>query len=153
MTWLSLEVEVIKMRDIRKQFYTKPLVFYLVVALLAVSAFAGPAEAMFVPAAPHQEISGAAPASAVRTADIARIEKALESKVVRQKLLDYGLSPEQAMARVDTLSDEQLRQLATHSESLQAGGDDGVDILVGVLVVAILVVVLVYLLQHRVEIR
>jgi Family of unknown function (DUF6627) len=140
------------MRDLRKAFYTKPLILYLVAALLAVSTFAGPAEAMFLPAAPHQEISGAASASAVRAADIAKIERALESKVVRQKLLDYGLSPEQAMPRVSMLSDEQIKQLATHSESLQAGGDGG-DIIVGLIVVALLVVVLVYLLQHRIEIR
>ncbi len=140
------------MRDVRKAFYTKPLILYLVVALLAISTFAGPAEAMFLPAAPHQEISGAASASAVRAADIARIESALESKVVRQKLLDYGLSPGQAMARVNMLSDEQIKQHATHSESLQAGGDGG-DIIVGLIVVALPVVVLVYLLQHRIEIR
>lgn len=56
------------------------------------------------------------------------------------------------MARVNKLSDEQIHQLATHTDSLQAGGD-GVDILISLLVVAILVVVLVYLLHHRIEIK
>jgi hypothetical protein len=56
------------------------------------------------------------------------------------------------MARVNKLSDEQISQLATHTESLQAGGDAG-GLLVSLVVLAILVVVLVYLLHHRIEIR
>jgi hypothetical protein len=66
--------------------------------------------------------------------------------------MDYGLSSEETMARVNKLSDGQINQLATHTDSLQAGGDP-VDLLVGLLVVAILVVLLIYLLQGRVEVR
>ncbi len=140
------------MRDMLKAFYAKPLIIYLVAALLAISTFTGSAEAMYVPAAPHQDGIGVSPMSGGRTADMARIRVALESKVVRQKLMDYGLSPDEAMARMNKLTDEQIAQLATHTESLQAGGD-GADVIVGILVLAILVVVLVYLLQHRVEIK
>jgi cytochrome c553 len=135
-----------------KAFYTKPLVIYLAAALLALSTFAGPAEAMFVPVASHQDFAGAPTGSSVRTTDLAKIQKALESKIVQQKLMDYGLSPEETMARVSKLSDEQINQLATHTDSLQAGGD-GVDILVTLLVIALLVVLLVFLLQHRIEIK
>jgi hypothetical protein len=144
--------EVIIMRDMLKAFYAKTLIIYLVVALLAISTFTGPAEAMYVPTAPHQDIAGTASLSVGRAADMTRIRMALESKLVRQKLLDYGLSPEEAMVRMNKLSDEQISQLATHTESLQAGGDGG-EFIVGFLVLAILVVVLVYLLQHRIEIR
>lgn len=140
------------MKAILKAFYSKPLVIYLVVALLAISTFAGPAEAMFVPAAPHQDMTEATVVSADRAADMAKIQMAFESKILRQKLMDYGLSPEETMARVNKLSDEQIHQLATNTDSLQAGGD-GVDVLIGLLVVAILVVVLVYLLNHRIEIK
>jgi len=66
----------------------------------------------------------------------------LESKVVQQKLVDYGLSPEETMARVNKLSDEQINQFATHTGSLQAGGDGG-SVIAGLLAVAILVVILV----------
>jgi len=140
------------MKTMLKAFYTKPLVIYLVVALLAISTFAGPADAMFVPAAPHQDVTEATAASAGRAADMAKIQVAFESKILQQKLMDYGLSPKETMTRVNKLSDEQIHQLATHMDSLQAGGD-GVDILISFLVVAILVVVLVYLLHHRVEIK
>jgi len=140
------------MKTMLKAFYTKPLVIYLVVALLAISTFAGPANAMFVPAAPHQGTTEATVVSAGRAADMAKIQKAFESKILQQKLMDYGLSPEETMARVNKLSDEQIHQLATNTDSLQAGGD-GVDIFVSLLVLAILVVVLVYLLHHRIEIK
>jgi hypothetical protein len=140
------------MKTMLKAFYTKPLVIYLVVALLAISAFAGPAEAMFLHATPHQDMTEATAVSAGRAADIAKIQMTFESKILQQKLMDYGLSPDETMARVNKLSDEQIHQLATNTDSLQAGGD-GVDVLVTLLVVAILVVVLVYLLNHRIEIK
>jgi len=135
-----------------KTFYAKPLAVYLAVALLAITTFAGPAEAMFVPSAPNQNAAAPAASSAVRAADLAKIQAALESKIVQQKLMDYGLSPEETMARVNKLTNEQINQLATHAESLQAGGDP-VDLLIGLLIVAILVVVLIYLLQGRVTVR
>jgi hypothetical protein len=140
------------MKYMLKAFYTKPLTIYLAVALLAISTFAGPAEAMFVPAAPHQNMTEAAAETAVRTADMAKIQMAFESKILQQKLMDYGLSPEETMARVNTLSDEQIHQLATHTDSLQAGGDGGGTI-IGLLIIAILVVVLIYLIQGRIVIK
>ena len=140
------------MKTMLKTFYAKPLAIYLAVALLAITTFAGPAEAMFVPATPHQNATDAAAVSGGRTADLARIQAALESKIVQQKLMDYGLSPEETMARVNKLSDEQINQFATHTDSLQAGGD-ATGLLVSLLVVAILVVLLIYLLQGRIVIR
>jgi len=140
------------MKSMRKAFYAKPLAIYLAIALLAIPTFAGPAEAMFVPAAHHQDMTETAAVSAVRASDLAKIQTAFESKILQQKLMDYGLSPEEAMARLNTLSDEQIHQLATHTDSLQAGGD-GVDLLISVVILAILVVVLIYLVQGRVVIK
>ena len=80
------------------------------------------------------------------------MQTALESKVVRQALIDNGLTPEEAMIRMNKLSDEQVHQLATHADSLQAGGDP-IGFLVGVVVLALLVVVLIFLLEGRIQIR
>jgi uncharacterized protein DUF6627 len=140
------------MKTMLKAFYAKPLVIYLVVALIAISTFAGSAEAMFVPAAPHQDMTEATAASAGRAADMAKIQKAFESKILRQKLMDYGLSPEETMARVNKLSDEQIHRLATNTDSLQAGGD-GVGVLVFLLLVAILVVLVLELSGRHVIVR
>jgi hypothetical protein len=140
------------MKTMLKTFYAKPLAIYLAVALLAISTFAGPAEAMFVPSAPNQNAAAPPAAPADRAAGLAKIQAALESKLVQQKLMDYGLSPEETMARVNKLSDEQINQLATHTDSLQAGGDP-VDLAIGLVILALLVVLLIYLLQGRVVIR
>jgi parvulin-like peptidyl-prolyl isomerase len=140
------------MKTMLKTFYAKPLSIYLALALLAITTFAGPAEAMFVTSAPGQNAAAPAALSAARAADLARIQTALESKIVQQKLKDYGLSPEETMARVNKLSDEQINQLATNTDSLQAAGDGG-GLLITLLVVAILVVLLIYLLQGRIEVR
>lgn len=59
------------MKTILKAFYTKPLVIYLILALIEISTFAGPAEAMFFPAAPHQNMTEATALSASRAADMA----------------------------------------------------------------------------------
>jgi hypothetical protein len=140
------------MKGLIKAFYTKPLVIYLVISLLAISSLAGPAEAMFVPAAPHADSDSPMTVSANRTSDLARIQTALESKIVQQTLRDYGLSPEETMVRVNKLSDEQIHQLATNTDSLQAGGDGG-GFVIGILVVALLVVLLIYLVQGRIVIK
>ncbi|HXY55386.1 MAG TPA: PA2779 family protein [Nitrospirota bacterium] len=140
------------MKTILRAYYSKPLVIYLVTSLLSLTMFSGPAEAMFVPAAPQQGFTGSTAESAGRAAELAKIQAALESKVVQQKLKDYGLTPEEAMARINKLSDDQIHQFATNTEAVQAGGD-GVEALIGLVILAILVVVLIYLLQHRIEIK
>ena len=140
------------MKDIVKASYVKPLAVYLIITLVTITTFAGPAEAMFITATPHQDTFNPMQPSMGRSVDLARIQAALESKIVSQKLMDYGLSPAEALARVNRLSDEQLHALATHTDSLQAGGD-GADLFFGLVIVALLVVVLVFLLQGRVEIR
>jgi hypothetical protein len=138
------------MKSILRSYYRKPIAVFLIAALIAISTFAGPAEAMFVPAAPMQ--GSAAAVNEERAADLGRIQAALESRIVRQKLVDYGLSAEDALARVNMLSDEQIHELAAHTDSIQAGGDPA-DVFFGLVIVALLVVVLVFLLQHRIEVR
>ena len=139
------------MKHLLKSIYAKPLALYLIVALLAISTFAGPAEAMFIPSAqqsaasPAQELAG-------RAADMARVQAALETKIIRQQLQDYGLAPDAAMARVASLSDEQLHQLAVHTDALQAGGD-GVGLLFSLMIIGLLVVLLVFLVQGRIVIK
>lgn len=140
------------MKDILKALYAKPLAIYLIAALLAISTFAGPAEAMFLPAAPQGDSAGAMPEAPLRAADLIKVRTALESRIVSQRLLDYGLSADEALARVNGLSDEQVHQLAAHVDSLQAGGD-AVGLLAGLVIVALLVVLLVYLVQGRIVIR
>ena len=130
-------------------FYTRPLAIYLVLALVIISSAAGPAEAMLLPGAPDASPSAASPD---RAADIATVQKTLESKELRQKLLDYGLAPEETEARINSLSDEQLHRLASNLDAVQAGGD-AVSTLLALVIIALLVVLIVYLLEGRIEIK
>jgi hypothetical protein len=139
------------MRSMLRAFYSKPLALYLAAALFTLTSFAGPAEAMFISAATPGASLDASAATA-RTADLAKLQTSLESKLVRQKLMDYGLSPDETMARVSNLSDDQIHQLATHMDSLQAGGDAG-SIVLTLLIIAMLGILLVFLVQGRVEIK
>lgn len=137
------------MKNILSSFYAKPLAVYLAIALVIFSSFAGMAEAMFLPQASEETASSPL---FDRTADLQKIRLALETKQISQRLMDYGLTPDEAMARLNNLSDEQVHQLATNLDSLQAGGDV-VGAVVGLLIIALLVVLLIYLIEGRIEVR
>jgi len=126
----------------QKKTFFKVLSVYLVFAMMAMTL---PAQgwAMFIPS------SGA---DAIRKADMAAIQKTVESTVVKQRLMDYGLSPDEAMARVNKLSDEQVHQFAGQLNSLQAGAD-GADALIFILLVAILVILILELTGHHIIVR
>ena len=138
------------MKHMLRAFYARPLVIYLVLALLAISTAAGPAEAMLLPVSP--DTAPGAPAYD-RAADLAMVQKTLESKELRQKLLDYGLTPEEIEVRIASLSDEQLHQLSTNLDAVQAGGDSVLGVLLGLAIIALLVVLIIYLLEGRIEIK
>lgn len=130
-------------------FYSKPLATYLVIALIVLSSFAGPAQAMLLPSA-DPSVAPASPFD--RAADVRKIQAVLESREIQQRLVDYGLTPEEAMAKVDGMSDEQVHQFAGNLESLQAGGD-ALGFVAGLLIIALLVVLLIYLLEGRIEVK
>ena len=120
--------------------YAKPLASYLIAALIAVSAFAAPAEAMLLPSAPLPPASSPAD----RAADLALIQRTLESRVLQQHLMDYGLAPEQALERLSSLPDDQVHQLASRIDALQAGGRRAtVDLEVLLLILLILLLILI----------
>ncbi len=122
--------------------FPKILSLYLVFAMLLISL---PAQswAMFMPS------SQAAPA---RQTDMITIQRALESSVVKQRLMDYGLSSEEALARISMLSDKDVHLFARNLDSLQAGAD-AVDALIFLVLVAIVVVVVLEVTGHKVIFR
>ncbi len=139
------------MNPMLKRFYAKPLAVYLAAALLVISTFAGPAEAMYLAVDP-QGAAATGVSSQERIADLGKVQTVLESKVIQQRLMDYGLSADEAAAKLNSLSDEQLHHLASNLDSLQAGGD-AVGAVVGLLIIALLVVLLIYLLEGRIEVK
>src|SRR5881296_3199782 len=56
-----------------------------------------------------------------RDADLVIVQRALENRIVAQKLRDYGLSPAEARLKVASLSDQDLHTLASASRGLPSG--------------------------------
>ena len=121
----------------------------LVLALMVVTtvAMTQPPQswAMLAPA----DLSVAAPSNSLsRTADLKTIQASLESKLVRQRLADFKLTPEQVNQRMSRLTDAQVHQVAMQVRTLNPGGDGGLGIIVGLLVIGILVLLFVYLFKR-----
>jgi hypothetical protein len=111
----------------------------------ALASLQGVAEAGIVPSS----VTGAAG----RTDDLERIQAFLENKVVVQKLVDYGVSPEEALAKVRAMSAEELHRLASLTDRAAVGADSGLGFLIGLAVLVILVIVILKLLNKEVIIR
>ena len=91
-------------------------------------------------------------AAPARQTDMITIQKALESSVVKQRLMDYGFSSEEAMSRINKLTDMEIHQFAGNLDSIQAGAD-AVDALIFLVLVAIIVVVVLEATGHKVIVR
>jgi len=79
-----------------------------------------------------------------RSADLGKIQKMLEMKIIQERLKRLGFSKEEIESRLEQLSDEQIHKLALQIDELKVGGNGG-GIIVLLLIVA-LTVVLVLLL-------
>jgi hypothetical protein len=89
----------------------------------------------------------------LRTGEIAKVQTFLEQKVVMQELVDYGVSPEEAMAKIRSMSDSDLHRLASLTDRVAAGADGAVGWLIGVAVLVILIIVILMLMDRRVVVR
>ncbi|MEO5618467.1 MAG: PA2779 family protein [Candidatus Eisenbacteria bacterium] len=96
--------------------------------------------------------SGTTAIGSTRDADMLLAQRALENKVVGQKLRDYGVAPADAQARLASMSDADLHTLATAAKGLPSGGD-ATGAVIGVLVVVILVIVILRLMHRDVVLR
>ena len=120
----------------------------IAIALAAWTMFynVSPAMASFISSkAPIQENSQ-------KSEYIKEIQKALESKIVAQKLKEYGMSPKEVKEKLKSMNEEQLRILANASKKLTAGGDL-LGIAIAALVIAFIVVLILRLAGKEVIIR
>lgn len=95
---------------------------------------------------------GAAQAD-LRSADAAKVQEFLERKIVLQKLTDYGVSPEEAKAKIQAMTDQDLHRLASLTDRVAAGADSGVGLLIGIAILIILVIVILKLMNKEVIVR
>lgn len=133
----------------RTMVFLQVLVWTLVMTTLVTGVFPPEVQAMLAPPSATASESGT---GLDRAADLQKVQAVLETKVVSQRLADYGLSQEEISARVNRLSDAQLHQLAVQIDALIPAGDAGLGIVIALLVIAILAVILIYLLDHKITV-
>ena len=88
-----------------------------------------------------------------RVEDMAKVQAFLENKVVVQKLVDYGVSPAEAMAKVKAMSEQDLHRLASLTDRAAAGTDSALGFLIGLAILIILIIVIMKLMNKEVIIR
>ena len=88
-----------------------------------------------------------------RSEDLVKVQSFLENKIVHQKLIDYGVSSEEAKAKVEAMSAQDLHQLASLTDRAAAGADDGLGLLIGLAILIILIIVILKLSNKEVIIR
>jgi len=119
--------------------------WYLVVAMFII----GIAPKVNAGLAPSELI---AMSQADRIADVEKIQKFLEMKVVSERLGKLGFTQDEIQSRMNSLSDQQIHKLALQIDDLKVGGD-GLGIVIALLVIAILVVILIMLTGHKVVVK
>lgn len=87
-----------------------------------------------------------------QSADLDKVRQTLEHQLVAQRLADYGFSKEEVQLKLQTLSDAQLHQLASVSDTL-AEGADGLGVVVTVLVIVLLVIVILKLSDKQIIVK
>ena len=90
---------------------------------------------------------------AARDADMKKVQAFLEQKIVLQKLTDYGVSAEEAMAKIRAMSDSDVHRLASLTDRAAAGADSGLGILIGLAILIILIIVILKLMHKEVIVR
>ena len=111
---------------------SRPLIYFLVVAVFSLSLPHRPAEAHLVTT--EATIAASPDAETNR----ARVRAFLDRQDVQAQLEAYGINVDEARARVDSLTDDEVAQIADKLDQLPAGaGGEGLGILVVVAVYAV----------------
>lgn len=102
---------------------------------------------MFIVAGPYQAaVAAMIPTeSAIASAGASKARENIKDFFARQDVQNYliskGINPEEAKARIDSLTDAEALMVSNHIENLPAGGDA-----VGIVVVTILLVFIILLI-------
>ena len=134
--------------------FNRVFICYLTIAFLTLS-FASNASGMFIP-------------STQREADLHKIQKVLELKLIQYKLSQLGFSKAEIQERIQQLDVEDVHQIASQIRALESGGDfvdswfdfceweetTGKKIAIGILIAAIIVLIVMiiyYAVKHQKE--
>jgi hypothetical protein len=143
-----LEVSIVRKKggSIMRLFMTATLlrrVAALLVLIMGLFSLVPQAEAGFIGS--DQSVG-----SLSRQQDLATVQRVLEHKMVKERLKALGYTDEEIQARLDGLSDTEIHSFAAQLDSLTAGGDDGLGIIIAILIIVILVIIILKLTNKRV---
>ncbi len=130
-------------RKIRKPSLAVSLTIYLLCS------FSSPAVAGMIGSIFSPQVSSD---QGVRTAEISKIQRALETVIVKEKLNAYDLTPDEINVKLHDLSDEQIHMLAQASDQLLVGGDGG-EVVIAVLLIILIVLLILFLMNKHVVVR
>ena len=122
------------------------LTLYLIFAIFIISAIPSPSSAMFITPGGENTVVGS-------TGDMEKVQTFLESRLVQQRLADFGLTAEEVSIRLNQLSQDQLHQIATHIDGIDYGGDSALGVIITLLVIVILVIVIMKIMGKQVIIK
>jgi len=114
---------------------------------------------MFVLGITPRLYAGFSPSEAVsiltfdRSSDLEKIQKVLEMKMVRERLKNFGFTPDEIENKFSQLDDQQIHQLALNLDELKVGSNGWVWVVVLLLLIAIGVGIYFYVTGHRVVIQ
>ncbi len=117
-------------------------VFLVLLTFVPVSLTSTPARAAVTES---QMIAPELNASTKREINEIKVRRALENKIVAEKLMSHGLTKEEVSQKISTMSDEQVHQIASLSDRIPAGGDGVVAVVVTLLVITALVLLIIFL--------
>lgn len=133
------------MRNISNKYYRLLIIWLVLTTFTPVSVISVSLKAAVVES---EMITSGSQVMSKREFEEIKVRKALENKIVSQKLMQHGLSSNEAKNKIELMTDEEVHQLAVLSDRLPAGGDSGVGIVIGVLVIAALVLLIIYLAKR-----
>ena len=129
-----------------KKTFMKHITWYLVVAMFVI----GITPRVYAGFSPS-EVVGVSPID--RGSDLGKIQNAIETKMISERLKQIGLTPEEIQKTLSQLSDQQIHQLALQLDELKVGGDSGWVVLGIIIVLAAIAVLVIYLSGHEVVVQ
>ncbi|HET6514203.1 MAG TPA: PA2779 family protein [Thermodesulfovibrionales bacterium] len=125
--------------------FARQVSWYLVVAMFLIG-IAPRLDGTMIPS------SIVAPSPSERAADLEQIRKVLEMKMVRERLAQFGYTSEEIKARVDSLSDHQIHEIAKEIDDLRVGKDAG-GVIFAIIIIALVVIAILYFTKRRIVIQ
>ena len=84
-------------------------------------------------------------ASTLREINEKKVRRALENKIVAERLKSHGLTTDEVSDKLATMTDEQVHQIASLSDRIPAGGDGATGVIIAILVIVALVLLIIFL--------